>query len=140
MLRATRTRADDRRAIVVIGDGDFRSRGGGHVKCNKFTSRLYDQAKGEGMLACYVDEFRTSIFCCKCHQRMQTKGRSVVCPDPTCGGRRSVEYDKARNLDPKTGLQRDRDHNTAQNMSNAALQWVQDFKPESLDRRLAKEQ
>ncbi|KAF9960870.1 hypothetical protein BGZ65_011569 [Modicella reniformis] len=39
MLRTTRTRADDRRAIVAIGDG------GGHVKCNKFTSRLNDQVR-----------------------------------------------------------------------------------------------
>ncbi|KAF9415305.1 hypothetical protein BGZ76_004824, partial [Entomortierella beljakovae] len=68
---------------------------------------------------------------------MTTKGRSVICPDPTCGGSRSAKYDSTHNLDSRTGLCRDRDHNAGQNMANAALQWVSEFKwPEALDRRL----
>jgi hypothetical protein len=70
---------------------------------------------------------------------MVAKGRSVICQDPTCGGFRSKRYSKKRGLDPKAGLQRDRDHNAGQNMANAALQWVSEFKwPVALDRQIAK--
>lgn len=70
---------------------------------------------------------------------MKTKNRTVICSDPVCGGVRSAEYDSSRNLDPKSGLHRDRDHNAGQNMAMAAIKWVTEFKwPEELDRRLAK--
>lgn len=93
------------------------------------------------MLVYCVDEFRTSVFCCRCHKRMKTKGRAVICQDPMCGGKRPSEYDAPHNLKSKTGLERDRDHNAGQNMANAALQWVNEFKwPEPLDRKLAKRQ
>ncbi|KAG0304984.1 hypothetical protein BGZ98_004744 [Dissophora globulifera] len=143
MLKATRERASiaERRGLVVIGDGDFRGKGGGPIKANKFISRLQSKATGEGMLVCCVDEFRTSIFCCRCHKRVITKGRSVICLDPTCGGNRALEYDTNHLLNPKAGLQRDRDHNAGQNMANAALHWLKEFKwPEALDRQVAKQQ
>ena len=42
MMKAVRTRSviEERRPLVVIGDGDFRGRGGGAVKSNKFVSQL----------------------------------------------------------------------------------------------------
>ncbi|KAF8921664.1 hypothetical protein BGZ58_004052, partial [Dissophora ornata] len=118
MLKVARMRAkiDKRKAMVVIGDGDFKGKNGTPVRANKFISSLQ-------------------------RQKMQTKGRSVLCPDSTCGGYRSPEYNSTHKLDPKTGLQRDRDHNAGQNMANAALKWVKEFKwPEALDRQLAKKQ
>ncbi|KAF9082462.1 hypothetical protein BGX27_004528 [Mortierella sp. AM989] len=141
MLRTARLRAKDRRVMVVIGDGDFKGRNGAPVMANKFISRLQSQAKGEGMLVCCVDEFRTSISCCNCHQRVKTKGRSVICPDFTCGGLRPPTYDLTHKLDTKAGLERDRDHNAGQNMANAALKWVNEFEwPVALGRKLAKQE
>ena len=93
------------------------------------------------MVVCCVDEFRTSISCCKCHKRAQTKGLLVICPDPTCARLHPSNYDAIHMLDPKAGLHRDRDHNAGQNMANAALQWVREFKwLETLNRQVAKQQ
>ncbi|KAF9437004.1 hypothetical protein BGZ76_002314 [Entomortierella beljakovae] len=36
----------------------------------------------------------------------------------------SSAYDKDHNLNPKMGLQRDRDHSAGQNMAGTALKWV----------------
>ncbi|KAF9111229.1 hypothetical protein BGX27_005205 [Mortierella sp. AM989] len=96
--------------MVAIGDGAFKGKGGAPVKANKFISKLQSQAAGEGMLVCCVDEFRTSIFYCKCHTRMKTKGRSVICPDPSCGANAALQWVKE-------------------------FKW-----PEALDRQLAKKQ
>ncbi|KAF9432749.1 hypothetical protein BGZ76_010379 [Entomortierella beljakovae] len=69
ILRVARKRAKKvkRKVVVAIGDGDFKEENGGVVKANKFVSKLYIQATGEGMLVRYVDELRTSISCCKYH-------------------------------------------------------------------------
>lgn len=42
MMKAVRARSviEERRPLVVIGDGDFKGRGGGAVKSNKFVSQL----------------------------------------------------------------------------------------------------
>ncbi|KAG0360098.1 hypothetical protein BC939DRAFT_498771 [Gamsiella multidivaricata] len=143
MLRTAymRAKTDQRRPMVVIGDGDFRDKGGGLVKSNRFISRLQSQATGMGMLMCCVDELRTSISFCRFYKRVETQGRSVVCPDPACGDRQPSEYDLTRKLNPTTGLQRDWDHNAGQNIANAALRWVEDFKwLDALNRQLIKSQ
>ncbi|KAF9914235.1 hypothetical protein FBU30_002718, partial [Linnemannia zychae] len=112
----------ERRPLVVIGDGKFTARNGNAVKANKFITTLRSRAEGEGMLVASVDEFRTSIFYCRCHQRMVATKRSVTCQTPECGGKRSQEYNVLHNLDPAKGLERDRDHDAGQNMANAAIQ------------------
>ncbi|KAF8976016.1 hypothetical protein BGZ46_008655 [Entomortierella lignicola] len=127
MLRATRGTVDQnkseseqktlakRKPIVAIGDGNFSCRNPNAIRSKKFISKLQTMGTGKGMLVCCVDEFRTSIFCCRCHSRMKTRGRSVICQDPACGGKRDQAYDLAHNLDSKCGLERDRDHNAGQN-------------------------
>ena len=65
----------------------------------------------------------------------------MICPDPTCARLHPSNYDAIHMLDPKAGLHRDRDHNAGQNMANAALQRVREFKwPEALSRQVAKQQ
>ncbi|KAF9917283.1 hypothetical protein FBU30_000806 [Linnemannia zychae] len=68
-------------------------------------------------------------------ERMVATKRSVTCQTPECGGQRSQEYNVLHNLDPAKGLERDRDHNAGQNMANAAIQWLTEFKwPVALQR------
>ncbi|KAF9439207.1 hypothetical protein BGZ76_008573 [Entomortierella beljakovae] len=85
---------DNRRPIVAIGVGNFKDRNDGSVKANRIISNMKIQAIGERILVCYVDEFRMSISCCRCHKKVKIKGQSVVCNDPEWGGA----------LDPKSGF------------------------------------
>ncbi|KAF9347175.1 hypothetical protein BGX34_003339 [Mortierella sp. NVP85] len=141
MIRPALQAAGPRRATVVVGDADFRGKKGGPVKSNKFISTLQTRATAEGMVVVCVDEYCTSITCCRCGSRMSPRGRSMICSNPICVGVRSVLYDQARGLDPKKGMIKDRDHNAGQNMADASIRWIKSFQwPEHLDRNRAKAQ
>ncbi|GJJ73957.1 hypothetical protein EMPS_06315 [Entomortierella parvispora] len=99
--------------IIGVGDGDYRkwkgqSRGCGQLIKNLIRQKrdlVKDLARGNTKSPVIelvkIPEFRTSVFCCSCLFRGKEEGRSIVCK----------ECDKSR----------DRDHNSATNMSNAVL-------------------
>ncbi|KAI7824036.1 hypothetical protein BC939DRAFT_476840 [Gamsiella multidivaricata] len=76
---------EHQRPMVVIDDGDFKDMNGEPVKSNKVIPRLQAQMPLES----------------------PAQGRSLICPNPGCGGHWSSAYDSVHKLDLKADLQRD---------------------------------
>ncbi|GJJ77959.1 hypothetical protein EMPS_10318 [Entomortierella parvispora] len=103
--------------IIGVGDGDYRRWKGQSHGCGKFTENLIRQRRDLAkdlarnkekrptvIKLVKMPEFRSSVFCCSCHFRVKEEGRSVICD----------ECHKSR----------DRDHNSATNLSHAAIHFL----------------
>ncbi|KAF9984216.1 hypothetical protein BGZ65_000790 [Modicella reniformis] len=96
-----------RNGLIVLGDAQFGTIPGANDKSDKFRYRLAHEALGQGVPVFRVDEFKTSATCCRCGSETQAKGRSLTCQSLGC-----------------KGIMIDRDHNAANNMATAGIQWL----------------
>ncbi|GJJ77490.1 hypothetical protein EMPS_09849 [Entomortierella parvispora] len=103
--------------IIGVGDDDYRRWKGQSRGCGKFTENLIRQRRDLAkdlarnkekrptvIKLVKMPEFRSSVFCCSCHFSVKEEGLSVICD----------ECHKSR----------DRDHNSAKNLSHAAIHFL----------------